>query len=186
MTANSNLDMIPTELWAADENAGVVRFSGEALRDNGAQNTLHEATPIEILLVEDSAGDVRLTREALRDAKVRNNLHVVLDGVDATAFVRREGKHANAPRPDLILLDLNLPKRSGREVLEELKADASLKTIPVVILTTSSAEEDILRSYQLHANCYITKPVDLDQFLKVIRAIDNFWLAIVKLPRVAS
>jgi len=186
MTANTNPGITPTELFAADENAGVLRFRGGTLRDADVQNNLHEATPIEILLVEDSAGDVRLTKEALRDAKVQNNLHVVLDGVEATAFVRREGKHANAPRPDLILLDLNLPKKSGREVLEDLKADASLKTIPVVILTTSSAEEDILRSYQLHANCYITKPVDLDQFLKVIRAIDNFWLAIVKLPRVVS
>ena len=142
------------------------------------------ATPIEILLVEDSAGDVRLTKEALRDAKVRNNLHVACDGMEATAFLRRQGKYANAPRPDLILLDLNLPKKGGREVLEEIKLDPSLKTIPVVILTTSAAEEDILRSYQLHANCYITKPVELDQFLKVVKAIDNFWLAIVKLPKV--
>jgi CheY-like chemotaxis protein len=143
------------------------------------------AMPIEILLVEDSAGDVRLTREALRDAKVQNNLHVACDGMEATSFLLRQGKHVNAPRPDLILLDLNLPKKSGREVLEEIKRDPSLRTIPVVILTTSSAEEDILKSYQLHANCYITKPVDLDQFLKVVRTIDNFWLAIVKLPRVA-
>ena len=144
------------------------------------------ATPIEILLVEDSAGDVRLTKEALRDAKVQNNLHVACDGMEATAFLLRQGKHANAPRPDLILLDLNLPKKGGREVLEEIKLDANLKTIPVVILTTSSAEEDILRSYQLHANCYITKPVDLDQFLKVVRTIDNFWLTIVKLARVPN
>ena len=140
--------------------------------------------PIEILLVEDSPGDVRLTKEALRDAKVRNNLHVALDGMEATGFLRQQGKHTNAPRPDLILLDLNLPKKGGRTVLEEIKLDPSLKSIPVVILTTSAAEEDILRSYQLHANCYITKPVDLDQFLKVVRTIDNFWLAIVKLPRV--
>jgi chemotaxis family two-component system response regulator Rcp1 len=144
------------------------------------------ATPIEILLVEDSPGDVRLTQEALRDAKVHNNLHVVSDGMEATSFLWRRGKHANAPRPDLILLDLNLPKKGGREVLEEIKLDASLQSIPVVILTTSAAEEDILRSYQLHANCYITKPVDLDQFLKVIKTIDNFWLAIVKLPSVAK
>jgi chemotaxis family two-component system response regulator Rcp1 len=144
------------------------------------------ATPIEILLVEDSAGDVRLTKEALRDAKVQNNLHVASDGLEATAFLLRQGKHANAPRPDLILLDLNLPKKGGRAVLEEIKLDPSLKSIPVVILTTSAAEEDILRSYQLHANCYITKPVDLDQFLKVVRTIDNFWLAIVKLPRAAN
>lgn len=138
--------------------------------------------PIEILLVEDSPGDVRLTREALRDAKVRNNLHVALDGMEATSFLRREERHANAPRPDLILLDLNLPKKGGRTVLEEIKQDPGLKSIPVVILTTSAAEEDILRSYELHANCYITKPVDLDQFLKVVRTIDNFWLALVKLP----
>jgi CheY-like chemotaxis protein len=142
-------------------------------------------TPIEILLVEDSAGDVRLTKEALRDAKVQNNLHVASDGLEAIAFLFRQGKHANAPRPDLILLDLNLPKKSGQEVLEEIKLDPSLKSIPVVMLTTSAAEEDILRSYQLYANCYITKPVDLDQFLKVVKTIDNFWLAIVKLPRAA-
>jgi two-component system, chemotaxis family, response regulator Rcp1 len=141
------------------------------------------ATPIEILLVEDNSGDVRLTQEALRDAKVQNILHVVSDGIEATSFLWRQGKHAHAPRPDLILLDLNLPKKSGREVLEEIKLDLSLKSIPVVILTTSTAEEDILRSYQLHANCYITKPVDLDQFLKVIKSIDNFWLTIVKLPQ---
>jgi CheY-like chemotaxis protein len=143
-------------------------------------------TPIEILLVEDSAGDVRLTREALRDAKVRNNLHVASDGIEATSFLRREGKHATACRPDLVLLDLNLPKKSGRSVLEEIKLDPNLKSIPVVILTTSAAEEDILRSYQLHANCYITKPVGLDQFLKVIKSIDNFWLSIVKLPDMAK
>lgn len=140
------------------------------------------ATPIEILLVEDSPGDVRLTREALRDAKVQNTLHVVSDGMEAASFLWRQGKHVNAPRPDLILLDLNLPKKGGREILEEIKLDPSLKSIPVVILTTSAAEQDILRSYQLHANCYITKPVDLDQFLRVVKTIDNFWLAIVKLP----
>jgi two-component system, chemotaxis family, response regulator Rcp1 len=144
------------------------------------------ATPIVIFLVEDSPGDVRLTREALLDAKVKNNLHVALDGMEAMSFLLQQGKHVNAPRPDLILLDLNLPKKSGREVLEEIKLDPSLKSIPVVILTTSAAEEDILRSYQLHANCYITKPVDLDQFLKVIKTIDNFWLAIVKLPAVVK
>lgn len=149
-------------------------------------NIKENATPIEILLVEDSPGDVRLTQEALRDAKVQNNLHIASDGIEATAFLWRQGKHANAPRPDLILLDLNLPKKGGREVLEEIKQDPSLKSIPVVILTTSAAEEDILRSYQLHANCYITKPVDLEQFLKVIKTIDNFWLAIVKLPTVAK
>jgi two-component system response regulator len=141
-----------------------------------------DATPIEILLVEDSPGDVRLTQEAMRDAKVQNNLHVVSDGLEATSFLWRKGKHANALRPDLVLLDLNLPKKGGREVLEEIKKDPSLKSIPVVVLTTSAAEVDILRSYQLHANCYITKPVDLDQFLRVVKAIDNFWLTIVKLP----
>ena len=141
--------------------------------------------PIEILLVEDSPGDVRLTREALRDAKVQNNLHVALDGIEAMKFLGRDGVHADAPRPDLILLDLNLPRMSGREVLEQIKLDGSLKSIPVVILTTSAAEEDIIRSYQLHANCYITKPVDLEQFIKVVKTIDNFWLAIVKLPRLS-
>ncbi len=145
----------------------------------------NEATPIEILLVEDSPGDIRLTREALRDAKVQNNLHIAIDGIEAMLFLNRDGTHAEAPRPDLILLDLNLPRMSGREVLEQIKLDAELKSIPVVILTTSSAEEDIIRSYQLHANCYITKPVDLDQFMKVVKTIDNFWLAIVKLPRLS-
>jgi chemotaxis family two-component system response regulator Rcp1 len=149
-------------------------------------NMVEDAMPIEILLVEDSPGDVRLTREALRDAKVHNNLHVAADGLEATSFLWRKGQHANVPRPDLILLDLNLPKKGGREVLAEIKADPDLKSIPVVILTTSAAEEDILRSYQLHANCFITKPVDLDQFMKVVKTIDNFWLAIVKLPTVAA
>lgn len=148
-------------------------------------NPIEAPTPIEILLVEDSPGDVRLTREALRDAKVQNNLHVALDGIEAMKFLGRDGVHADAPRPDLILLDLNLPRMSGREVLEQIKLDGSLKSIPVVILTTSAAEEDIIRSYQLHANCYITKPVDLEQFIKVVKTIDNFWLAIVKLPRLS-
>jgi chemotaxis family two-component system response regulator Rcp1 len=140
------------------------------------------ASPIEVLLVEDSPGDVRLTKEAFKDAKVHIRLHVASDGAEAMAFLRREGKHENAPRPDLILLDLNLPKKDGREVLEEIKESPSLKSIPVVVLTTSASEEDILRSYLLHANCYITKPVDLDGFLKVVKSIDNFWLSIVKLP----
>jgi chemotaxis family two-component system response regulator Rcp1 len=139
-------------------------------------------TPVEILLVEDSPGDVRLTIEALKDAKVRNNLHVAEDGVEAMAFLRREGEYADAPRPDVILLDLNLPKKDGREVLAEVKADADLKRIPVVVLTVSQAEEDILKTYNLHANCYITKPVDLDQFLTVVRSIEDFWLTIVRLP----
>jgi two-component system, chemotaxis family, response regulator Rcp1 len=139
--------------------------------------------PIEILLVEDSPADVDLTREALEDAKVRNNLHVVSDGVEALAFLRREGDYADSPRPDLILLDLNLPKKDGREVLGEIKADPVLRRIPVVILTTSEAEQDIVRSYDLHANCYVTKPVDLDQFITVVRSIEDFWLAIVRLPQ---
>ena len=139
--------------------------------------------PIEILLVEDNPGDARLTREALRDAKVRNNLHVVLDGVEALAFLRRQGKHAAVPRPDLILLDLNLPKKDGREVLEEIKQDDQLRHIPIVILTTSQAEKDIIESYRLRANSFVTKPVDLEQFLKVVQSIEHFWLEIVKLSR---
>jgi chemotaxis family two-component system response regulator Rcp1 len=137
---------------------------------------------IEILLVEDNPGDVRLTREALRDGKIVNNLHVAENGVDALAFLRREGKHQNAVRPELILLDLNLPKKDGREVLAEIKADKDLKRIPVVILTSSEAEQDIVKSYNLHANCYITKPVDLDQFITVVKSIEHFWLKVVKLP----
>ena len=143
------------------------------------------AVHIEVLLVEDSSGDVRLTREAFRDAKVHINLHVASDGIEAMAFLRREGQHANAPRPDLILLDLNLPKKDGREVLTEIKESSTLKSIPVVILTTSASEADILRSYRLHANCYITKPVGLDGFLEVIKSIDSFWLSVVQLPREA-
>ena len=139
-------------------------------------------SPIEILLVEDNPGDARLAIEALREAKVGNRLNVVQDGVEAVAFLRREGRHAGAPRPDLVLLDLNLPKKDGREVLAEIKADADLKRIPVVVLTTSKAEQDILRMYELHANCYITKPVDLDQFMHVVRSIEEFWLTVVKLP----
>ncbi len=142
------------------------------------------AHPIEILLVEDNPGDVRLTVEALKEAKVRNRVHVVDDGVKAMAFLRRQAAYSTAPRPDLILLDLNLPKKDGREVLEELKHDGDLKRIPVVILTTSQAEQDILKAYELHANCYITKPVDLDQFLKVVRSIDEFWFTVVTLPPV--
>jgi chemotaxis family two-component system response regulator Rcp1 len=141
-----------------------------------------DAEPIEILLVEDSPGDVRLTREAFKDAKVHIKLHVASDGAEAMDFLNCEGKHANAPRPDLILLDLNLPKKDGREVLEEIKESPSLKSIPVVILTTSASDADILRSYKLHANCYITKPVGLDGFLEVVKSIDSFWLSVVKLP----
>jgi chemotaxis family two-component system response regulator Rcp1 len=137
---------------------------------------------IEVLLVEDSAGDVRLTREALKDAKMHISLSVVLDGVEAMAYLKREGIYAQAARPDLILLDLNLPKMDGRDVLKEIKQSDALKTIPVVILTTSASRADIERSYELHANCYITKPVNLQGFIKVVRSIDNFWLSVVKLP----
>jgi len=138
--------------------------------------------PIEILLVEDNPGDVRLTIEALRESKVHNNLHVAKDGVDALAFLRHEQGFGDTTRPDLILLDLNLPRKDGREVLAEIKADARLKTIPVVVLTTSRAEQDVLRTYELQANCYISKPVDLDQFIGVVRTIEDFWLTIVTLP----
>jgi len=139
--------------------------------------------PIEILLVEDNPGDVRLTRETLKETKVLNTLSVVDDGEKALQFLRREGQYANAPRPDLILLDLNIPKLDGREVLQSIKDDPDLRVIPVVVLTTSKAEEDILKSYQLHANCYISKPVELDGFIKVVRSIENFWLSLVKLPK---
>lgn len=138
--------------------------------------------PIDILLVEDSEPDVRLTQEALRDAKVRNRLWAVEDGVEAMDFLYRRDKHADAPRPDLILLDLNLPRKDGREVLEEIKSDETLKRIPVVVLTTSSREEDIFRTYNLHANCYITKPVDFNRFMEVVKSIENFWLTVVTLP----
>ncbi|MBU8849909.1 MAG: response regulator [Desulfobacterales bacterium] len=137
---------------------------------------------IEVLLIEDSPGDVRLTKEALKEGKILNNLHVVNDGVEAMGFLKKEGEYQISPTPDLILLDLNMPKKDGREVLSEIKADTNLRTIPVVVLTTSSAEEDILKSYDLHANCYITKPVDLDQFIRVVKSINEFWLNIVKLP----
>jgi two-component system, chemotaxis family, response regulator Rcp1 len=140
------------------------------------------APPVEILLVEDNVGDVRLTQEALKEGKVYNNLHWAKDGVEALQFLRRQGPHANAPRPDIILLDLNLPKKDGREVLSIIKNDDQLKHIPVVVLTTSKAEEDVLRSYELHANCYVTKPVDLDKFIVVVQSIDRFWLTVVTLP----
>jgi CheY-like chemotaxis protein len=137
---------------------------------------------IDILLVEDNPGDVRLAQEALKESKVRNKLYIVDDGVEAMAFLRREGKYGGSPRPDLILLDLNLPRKSGREVLEEVKSDDSLKRIPVVVLTVSRAEEDIMKAYDHHANCYITKPLDFNQFMEVTKSIDDFWLTIVKLP----
>ncbi|MDO8692429.1 MAG: response regulator [Dehalococcoidia bacterium] len=139
-------------------------------------------SPVEILLVEDSPADVRLTIEALTGGKVLNNLSVVGDGAEALAFLRRQGRYAASPRPDIILLDLNLPKKDGREVLAEIKVDEDLKLIPVVVLTTSDAEKDILSAYGLHANCYITKPINLNQFIEVVRSIEHFWLSIVKLP----
>ena len=142
----------------------------------------NELKAVEILLVDDNPGDIRLTQEALKESKVINNLHVVEDGLEALNFLGKNGKYKNEITPDIILLDLNLPKRNGREVLKEIKADEKLKQIPVVILTISTAEEDILKSYELHANCYITKPVDMNQFIKIVRSIENFWFSIVKLP----
>ena len=141
------------------------------------------ARPIEVLLVEDDPGDVVLTKEAFEYNKVSNRLSIVSDGEEAMRFLRREADYAEAPRPDLVLLDLNLPRKDGRQVLEEIKADETLRTIPVVVLTTSEAEEDIFRSYSLHANAYVTKPVDFDQFIRVVRQIDDFFVSVVKLPR---
>jgi len=138
--------------------------------------------PIDILLVEDNPGDVRLTREALKEGKVLNTLYVAEDGVFALEFLRKEGRFADMPRPDIIFLDLNLPRKDGREVLAEIKSDPTLRSIPVVILTTSKAEEDIVRTYDLHANCYITKPVDLEQFITVVQSVEEFWFSIVRLP----
>ncbi|WP_226889525.1 response regulator [Nostoc sp. MG11] len=138
--------------------------------------------PIEVLLVEDNPGDAQLTRIALEDSKISIHLNVVEDGVEAMAFLRKQEKYATAAHPDIVLLDLNLPKKDGREVLAEIKTDVNLRRIPVVILTTSQAEEDILKAYNLAANCYITKPVDFDQFVKIVQSIENFWFAIVKLP----
>jgi chemotaxis family two-component system response regulator Rcp1 len=139
-------------------------------------------SPIEILLVEDNPGDERLTREALKEGKVYHNLHWAKDGVEAMEFLQQKGKYKDAPRPDIILLDLNLPKKDGREVLQDIKSDEKLKRIPVVVLTTSKAEEDVLRTYNLHANCYVTKPVDLEKFIVVVKSIDIFWLTVVTLP----
>lgn len=142
----------------------------------------HEGKPVEILLVEDNPGDVRLALEALKECKLRNNVHVIHDGLEALRFLLREGGHEGAPRPDLILLDLNLPRMDGREVLGRIKADSRFRSIPVVVLTTSQAEEDILKTYDLHANCFISKPVDIDQFLMVVKKIEDFWFTIAKLP----
>jgi two-component system, chemotaxis family, response regulator Rcp1 len=138
--------------------------------------------PIEVLLVEDNAGDIRLTKEALKEGKVRLNLSVARDGVEAMAFLRKEGAFAGTARPDLVLLDLNLPKKDGREVLRDMKNDPKLLRIPVVVLTTSESDEDILGTYGLHTNCYITKPVDIDQFVKVVKLIDEFWFVVAKIP----
>jgi two-component system, chemotaxis family, response regulator Rcp1 len=141
-----------------------------------------EGKIVDILLVEDNPGDIRLTQEAMKECRLRNRLFVAEDGVEAMRFLRREGKYAATPRPDLILLDLNLPRKDGREVLGEIKEDKDLRRIPVVVLTTSQDEQDILKSYNLHANCYITKPVDLEQFLKIVTTVEDFWFEIVKLP----
>jgi len=146
-------------------------------------NFYENGNPIEILLVEDNPGDVRLAREAFRDAKISNRIHTVCDGAEAMAFLNHEGVYTGVPSPDLILLDLNLPKKDGREVLAAVKADERIKHIPVVVLTTSNAEQDIARSYDLQANCYVTKPVDLDQFMSTVKAVGDFWLALAKLPR---
>jgi CheY-like chemotaxis protein len=145
--------------------------------------TLQPERQVEILLVEDDPGDVLMTREAFADYKLRNQLHVVSDGADAMAFLRQEGEHADKPRPDLVLLDLNLPRMDGREVLEAIKSDPELSSIPVVVLTTSEAEDDVLRSYSLHANAYVTKPVDFERFIEVVRQIDDFFVTVVRLPR---
>jgi len=139
--------------------------------------------PINILIVEDNPGDARLIKEVLNEGKILNDLHIVKDGVEAMEFLHKRGEYAKAPRPDLIILDLNLPKKDGREVLAEVKSDQHLKSIPIVIMTTSNAEEDILKSYNLHANCYITKPLDFHQFVKVVESIENFWFSMVKLPK---
>ncbi|MCB1881722.1 MAG: response regulator [Chromatiaceae bacterium] len=144
----------------------------------------HHARPVEILLVEDNPPDQDLTREAFKQGRLNNNLHVVDDGEQALAFLRREGEYGNAPRPGLILLDLNLPRMDGRELLKEIKGDAVLSSIPVVVLTTSNDEADVLKSYQLHANCYLTKPVEFDNFTNVVRSLEHFWLTVVQLPPV--
>ncbi len=143
---------------------------------------MDDIKPIDILMVEDNEGDVRLAIEAFKKGRLRNLIHIVVDGVEASEFLTRQGRFSQAPRPDLILLDLNLPRKDGRELLREIKTDPDLKRIPVVVLTTSQAEEDILRSYNSHANCYITKPIDMAQFYKIIASIEDFWLTVVKLP----
>ena len=177
-------------IWLAPAGAGRgAQFvftlpAGDNERRGGAQrmSNAERLEVIDVLLVEDDPGDVLLIREAFEDNKVRNRLHVVSDGVEALAFLRREGEYADVPGPDLVLLDLNLPRKDGREVLAEIKGDEELKHIPVVVLTTSKAEEDVLRSYKLHANAYVTKPVDFDRFIEVVRQIDEFFVTVVKLP----
>jgi len=143
---------------------------------------MDEARPIDILLVEDEEGDIRLTKEAFKESKLRNNLYVVKDGEEAIKFLKKEDNYKDSPRPDIMLLDLNLPKKDGREVLKDVKSDDALKSIPVVVLTTSKAEEDIVKSYNLHANCYIQKPVDMEKFINVVKYVEGFWVEIVKLP----
>ena len=145
-------------------------------------NVRNKFKTVEILLIEDNPGDVRLTIEALKESKIINNLNVVYDGIEALSYLQKEGIYKDKPRPDLIILDLNLPKKDGREVLGEIKSEDSLKQIPIVILTTSEAEEDIIKSYELHANCYITKPVNMEQFIKVVKSVGDFWFSIVMLP----
>lgn len=164
----------------------MVRVRRENMTDKSSLSTLNYSLipdrPIDILLVEDNPGDARLILESLKEDKMSNRLDVVEDGVEALGFLRQKGEYAEAPRPDLILLDLNLPKKGGDEVLAEIKGDKELRTIPVVILTSSKAEEDVLKAYDLNANCYITKPISLDQFVKVVKSIKEFWSTIVKLP----
>jgi chemotaxis family two-component system response regulator Rcp1 len=145
-------------------------------------DTDRQAEPVEILLAEDNPGDAKLTRKALEQGKVINNLHVVTDGVDAMAYLRQEDEYADRPRPDLVLLDLNMPRKDGREVLQDIKSDEDLRRIPVVVMTSSEAEEDIVQSYDLHANAYVTKPIDFDGFLDVVRSLEQFWLSVVKMP----
>ncbi len=145
-------------------------------------NVRNKFKTVEILLIEDNPGDVRLTIEALKESKIMNNMHVADDGIEALSFLKKEGIYKDKPRPDLIILDLNLPRKDGREVLGEIKSEDSLKQIPIVILTTSEAEEDIIKSYELHANCYITKPVNMEQFIKVVKSVGDFWFSIVMLP----
>lgn len=149
-------------------------------------NVMTNAKAVEILLVEDNPGDARLTEEAFKDSRLLNSMHRVSDGVEALAYLRQEGEYAKAARPDIILLDLNMPRKDGREVLAEIKEDPELKSIPVVVLTTSDADTDVIKSYELHANCYITKPVDLEKFMHIVQRIEDFWLAIVRLPRQAA